>query len=149
MNRLQFIQDAKAAGDHRLITDQVPYAKFLGITAEELEDGGLVAKMPFVPRLVGNPAVPALHGGGIGSLLESTAIFIVLWRLDVLSVPKTITSSVDYLRPGKLLDTYATGRITKHGRRVVNVQVEAWQEDRARLIATGNVHCLVNSAKDS
>ena len=148
MNRLDFVRQAKIAGEHQKIAQYVPYAQFLGITTEELEGVGLVAKMPYVPKLVGNPAVPALHGGGIGSLLETTALFIVLWQLELLSVPKTITITFDYLRPGRLHETYATGHITKHGRRVVNVYVEAWQESRDRLIATANVHCLVDSAKD-
>jgi uncharacterized protein (TIGR00369 family) len=140
------LEKAKASGDLGWIAEYVPYAQFLGITHAVSDDGGLVARMPFDARLVGNPAVPALHGGGIGSLLEHTAISVILWRLQVQSVPKPITLSVDYLRPGRLEDVYATGRITKHGRRVVNVHVEAWQENRDRLIASAAVHCLVNSA---
>ncbi len=145
MKRLEIIREIKEADDFGRLAEYVPYAQFLGIGSERLSSGELVAKMAYKPHLVGSPAVPALHGGGIGSLLESTAVFLVLWQLEVLSIPKTITISIDYLRPGKLDDVFATGKITKRGRRVVNVHVEAWQEDRGRLIATANVHCLVNS----
>jgi len=148
MTFLALLEEAKASGDLSWIIGYVPYAGFLGITHEALPSGELVARMPFHQRLVGNPAVPALHGGGIASLLEHTAISVLLWRLRVLSVPKTITLSVDYLRPGRLEDTFASGRITKHGRRVVNVHVEAWQESRDRLIASATVHCLVHSAQE-
>jgi len=149
MSFLPRLEDAKASGDVGWIAAYVPYARFLGITHDASEDGELVARMPFDARLVGNPAVPALHGGCIGALLEHTALSVVLWRLQVQSVPKTITVSVDYLRPGRLEDVYAAGRITKQGRRVVNVQVEAWQESRDRLIASATVHCLVNSAQEA
>jgi acyl-coenzyme A thioesterase PaaI-like protein len=36
--------------------------------------------------------------------------------------------------------------VTKHGRRVCNVRAEAWQEDRARPIATLHGHFLVKPA---
>jgi acyl-coenzyme A thioesterase PaaI-like protein len=44
---------------------------------------------------------------------------------------------------GKPVDTHAAAVITKRGRRVINVRAEAWQEDRARPIATAFSHFLV------
>ena len=148
MTFLQGLEAAKEAGDIGWIATYVPYARFLGIRHQLTDTGELVVTMPFHSRLVGNPAVPALHGGGMGSLLEHTAISLLLWQLHVLSVPKTITLSVDYLRPGRLEDTFASARIKKHGRRVVNVHAEAWQTSRDRLIAMATVHCLVHTAQE-
>ena len=37
---------------------------------------------------------------------------------------------VDYLRSGRPVDTHARAIVTRQGRRVTNVRVEAWQEDR-------------------
>ncbi|MCC6522604.1 MAG: PaaI family thioesterase [Polyangiaceae bacterium] len=108
-----------------------------------LLEGELVGKMRYADHLIGNPALPALHGGAIGALLESTAIFQILWDAETIVLPKTVNITVDYLRSGRPLDTFARGIITKHGRRVVNVRVEAWQEDRTRPIALANGHFLI------
>jgi acyl-coenzyme A thioesterase PaaI-like protein len=51
---------------------------------------------------------------------------------------------VDYLRTGRAVDTYAKGTITKHGRRVANVRVDAWQDDRDRPIASAHAHFLLS-----
>ena len=99
--------------------------------------------MRFADHLIGNPTLPALHGGTLGALLESAAIFELLWRAETIVLPKTITITVDYLRSGGPVDTHARGVITRHGRRVANVRVEAWQADRATPVATAHANLLV------
>jgi acyl-coenzyme A thioesterase PaaI-like protein len=133
---------AKQTGHIGSLVDSIPYLKFLNIGIE-LVDGGLVGKMTYSKHLIGNSSLPALHGGTIGALLESTAIVHTLWEAETSAMPKIVTITIDYLRSGKPVDTYARGVITKHGRRVVNVGVEAWQDDRARPIARANAHFLV------
>jgi acyl-coenzyme A thioesterase PaaI-like protein len=51
--------------------------------------------------------------------------------------------SVDYLRPARLAETSAQGVITRHGRRVANVRVEAWQESPSRPVAAAHAHFLL------
>lgn len=136
------IGEAKATGDYRALLDLIPYAVWLGIDAEIL-DGELMGKLRFAPELIGNPVLPALHGGTIGALIESTAIFRLFWDAETVVVPKTINLTVAYLRSGRPVDTYARAHMTKHGRRVASVWVEVWQEDRERLIATGTVNLLI------
>jgi acyl-coenzyme A thioesterase PaaI-like protein len=48
-----------------------------------------------------------------------------------------------YLRSARAVDTLARTIVTKHGRRVVNVRVEGWQDDPARPVATAQGHFLV------
>jgi acyl-coenzyme A thioesterase PaaI-like protein len=136
-----FREEGNTAG----MTDAVPYAKFLGITVHA-EEGQIVGKLTYGDHLIGNPALPALHGGTVGALLESTAIFHLMWEAETIVIPKTINVTVDYLRSGRPMDTFAKGIITKHGRRVVNVRAEAWQEDPTRPIAIGNAHFLIEPA---
>ena len=93
--------------------------------------------------LIGNAALPALHGGSLGALLESTAHFQLLWDAETVVLPKTIDITVDYLRTGRPVDSWARAIITRQGRRVANVRVEAWQEDRARPIAIAHGHFLI------
>ena len=56
---------------------------------------------------------------------------------------KPINVTVDYLREGALEDTYAEAILMRMGRRVANVRVEAWQGDRARLIAAARMNLLI------
>ena len=136
------LEEARRAGDHQAFIDAVPYARFLGLTAGQLE-GELVTTMRYADHLVGNPALPALHGGTLGALLECAAIFELLWRAETIVLPKTITLTVDYLRSGAPVDTHARGIVTRQGRRVTNVRMEAWQADRAAPVATAHAIFLV------
>ena len=142
MSLVDRLAEAKRAGDYQAILDAVPYSAFLGLGAR-LSGTELVTTMKFSPNLIGNPALPALHGGTLGALLESAAIFELLWRAETMVLPKTITITIDYLRSGAALDTHARGVITRHGRRVANVRVEAWQTDRAQPVATAHAIFLV------
>ncbi len=142
MTLVERLTAAKVAGDYQGLFEAIPYAKFLGLKAELVEQE-LVTTMTFGPHLIGNPALPALHGGTLGALLESAAIFELLWRAESIVLPKTITFTVDYLRSAAAVDTHARGFITRQGRRVTNVRIEAWQEDRAKPVATANAIFLV------
>ncbi|HVU03231.1 MAG TPA: PaaI family thioesterase [Polyangiaceae bacterium] len=128
--------------DFTALVDAIPYLKFLGIGMESV-NGELVGKMTYADALIGNASLPALHGGTIGALLESTAIFQALVESETLVLPKIVTITVDFLRSGRPVDTFARGTITKQGKRVVNVSVEAWQEDRTRPIARANAIFIV------
>ena len=139
---VEVVSAAKEQGDFSLLADAIPYSRFMGITLEH-DGADLIGKMAFSDRLIGNPMIPALHGGTIGALLEHTATFQALWELETIVLPKIVTLTVDYLRSGRAVDTFARGTVTKHGRRVVNVGVEAWQDDRARPIARANAHFLI------
>ena len=142
MTLVDRLAEAKATGNFAAMFDIVPYAKYLGLEPSCHGDE-LTTTMRFGPHTIGNAALPAIHGGAIGALLESAAIFELLYRAETIVLPKTITLTVDYLRSAGPVDTYARGSITRHGRRVANVRVEAWQADRAQPIATAHAIFLV------
>lgn len=141
------IDEARRANAPQRILQATPYAQFLGISIEEI-DGQHVCHLTFRDDHIGNPLLPALHGGVTGALLESAAIFHLVWDLKATTIPKTINMSIDYLRPGRAMDTYASGVVTKQGRRVSNVRVEAWQESRDKPIAAAHGHFLLVSDVD-
>ncbi|HEY1751799.1 MAG TPA: PaaI family thioesterase [Caulobacteraceae bacterium] len=117
------------------LLDAWPYARFLGV---RLEAG--LAVLPFDPRLIGNPILPALHGGVVASFLELAA----LARLDAAGRrARTIDITVDYLRPVRPVATYAEARILKLGRRAANLAVEAWQDDRDSPVAALRGHFMI------
>jgi uncharacterized protein (TIGR00369 family) len=133
---------AKTSNDYQGLIDLVPYASFLGLSAA-LQGDELITTMRYGDHLIGNPSLPALHGGTLGALLESAAIFELLWRAETIMLPKTITLTVDYLRSGAPVDTHARGIVTRQGRRVTNVRMEAWQADRSAPVATAHAIFLV------
>jgi len=136
------IEAFRHSGDPSPLIGAIPYAQFLGLSMQ-VSAGELRGKLSFADHLVGNPALPALHGGTTGALLESTAIFELLWSADTVVLPKTISITIQYLRSGRPLDTFARGVITKRGRRVVTVRAEAWQKEPDRPIATATASFLV------
>ena len=144
----------------RALVDGVPYIRFLGIAFERHGDE-LTALLRFDEKLIGNPMLPALHGGATAAFLEVAAIIELSWsylwediesgRIDPLTVtsanlprlPRTIGFTVDYLRSGLPRDAYARARVNRSGRRYASVHVEAWQDNRARPFAQATGHFLM------
>jgi acyl-coenzyme A thioesterase PaaI-like protein len=143
----------------RALVEGVPYIQYLGIRFDRRGDE-LTAILPFDPKLIGNPLLPALHGGVTASFLEVAAIIELSWstlweemeqgRLDPSQIegtrpvlPKTIDFTVDFLRSGLPRDAYARARVNRSGRRYASVHVEAWQDNRSRLFAQATGHFLM------
>ena len=143
---LDVISEARRSRDYGLLTCAVPYAQFMGISLDA-SSGELLGKLSFSDMLIGNPTLPALHGGTIAALLESTAIFTLLLDTETCVLPKIINITVAYLRSGRPVDTFARCVITKHGRRVAAVHVEAWQDTPSQPIATALAHFLLEPAE--
>lgn len=122
----------------------VPYVRFLGMRVEMAGDE-MTAVLPYAPHLIGNPQIPALHGGVIGAFMELTALAQLSLARPGGRAPKTIDITVEYLRPGRAQDTYARAILRKVGRRVANVQVEAWQDSRAKPVAGLTGHFLLRA----
>ena len=131
------------APDPAALLAATPYCRHLGLSVESAGEG-LVLLMPFAPHLIGNPVLPALHGGVIGSFLETAAIAQMIWELGGGRLPKPIDITIDYLRSGRAVDTRAQARIAKLGRRVVNVHAELWQEDPGKPVASLRGHFLLS-----
>jgi len=146
-------------GALKALLSGVPYIQYLGIQFDRRGDE-LTAILPFDEKLIGNPSLPALHGGVTAAFLEVAAIielsWAILWeemeagQLDPAAIaanpprlPKTIDFTVDYLRTGLPRDAYARARVNRSGRRYASVHVEAWQDNRSRLFAQGTGHFLM------
>ncbi|MFQ6551577.1 PaaI family thioesterase [Aestuariibius insulae] len=164
MKRPDPVQQVKQRRDAALeaLVGGVPYIQFLGITFDRRGDE-LTAILPFDDKLIGNPILPALHGGVTAAFLETTAIIELSWamlwedieagRIDADAtrlprLPKTIDFTVDYLRSGLPRDAYARARVNRSGRRYASVHVEAWQDNRSRLFAQATGHFLMPSSPD-
>ena len=143
------------------LVGRAPYHRFLGVSFQRLGDE-LTGRLAYDDMLIGNPAIPALHGGVTGAFLEITAIVPLAWDAvweimesgpegaariaagDFPPLPKTVDVTIDYLRSGRPRDAYARAQVTRRGRRVANVRVEAWQDERDRPIAAAHGHFLLS-----
>ncbi len=119
-----------------------PFARCLGI---RLADNDTLV-MPFSHQIIGNPVLPAIHGGMTGAFLETAAIVTVMRELGAAAPPKPIGLTINYLRSGRALDTVASASIVKQGRRVVAFEARAWQDDPAKPIATAFGHFMLRQA---
>ena len=150
---VQVVKQRRDAALTRL-AESVPYIQHLGIQFDRRGDE-LTAILPFDDRLIGNPMLPALHGGAIGAFLEIASVMELTWSLHweqmengaapdtPLTFPKTIDFTVDYLRTGLPRDAYARARVNRSGRRYASVHVEAWQDNRNRIFAQATGHFLM------
>jgi uncharacterized protein (TIGR00369 family) len=132
----------REGGSGEELLEQIPFARFLNLRVG-VEEGRVRCTLPFSEDLVGNPALPALHGGATAALLESACLLQILLETQILSLPETIGLTVAYPRSGRPQDTHAQGLITRLGRRVVHVRAEAWQGHSERPIATAEAHFLI------
>jgi acyl-coenzyme A thioesterase PaaI-like protein len=147
---MEIIKRAIAEGrkpDLQALVDAIPYCRFLGIEIDR-KGNELTTILRFDKKLIGNPVLPALHGGVVGAFLEVTAVIQLMLEAESEDLPKPVDIGIDYLRSGRPVDAYARATITKHGRRVCNVRAEAWQDERSRPIAALHGHFLIKP-KDS
>jgi len=123
------------------VTDLPPYARLLRLRVDDSGDAVRLI-MPFHDDVIGRPGF--LHGGAIAGLLEFAA-FTALGRAigDDKVVMKPITVTVDYLRGGINADTYAEAVIERLGKRIANIEVLAWQAERAKPIAGARINFLL------
>ena len=145
---MERLAEARRSGDVARLADAIPYARWMKI-APENGTGELLTRMRYHESLIGNTFLPAIHGGTLGAMLEMTAIFHLLWETETVAVPKIVNITVDYLRSARPIDVIASAKVTKQGRRMVNVFAEAWQDDRAKPVATASAHFLVKSADEA
>lgn len=126
----------------------IPYANFLGLKSQTHGDE-LTVIMPFSDHLIGNPMIPALHGGSTAALLEMTALAQLAAHDPRPRLPRAINVTTAYLRSGRPDTVFARAKVNKAGRRVAQVLVEAWQRNRDHPIATMTAHFLLYEPEKS
>jgi acyl-coenzyme A thioesterase PaaI-like protein len=156
---LQMLKERRD-GALKALVESIPYIKFMNVSFDRRGDE-LTAVMAFDPKIIGNPVLPAIHGGATASFLEMACLIELAWQrvwgaleeggADIAAVqvagylrlPKTIDFTVDYLRSGLSRDCYARARVNRSGRRYASVHVEAWQDNRSKLYAQATGHFLM------
>ncbi len=121
-----------------------PYVDFLDIRQQAQIEAGPVFRLPFKRELIGNPVLPALHGGVLAGFGE-TAMILHLTNTNpaIKGVPRGIDFAIAYMRSAKPVDTFVQGTTVRQGNRVALVQVSIWQDDPQRPVAQARGHCLM------
>lgn len=116
----------------RELYDELPFHRAHGIEVLEVTETTARTRWPFDESLVGNPEVPAVHGGVISAMADLTGALVFVGTLGRFT--PTIDLRVDYLSPvtsGQDLTGHAT--VLRRGETVgvADVTVRAGGEDRA------------------
>ncbi|PPK52116.1 PaaI family thioesterase [Marinobacter persicus] len=136
------LEQTQKTGDFTDLLEGIPYAKWIGLCCDRFGDD-LIFRLPAKEQNLGNPILPAIHGGVIGGFMELSAEIYLILAQETLRMPKIVDFSLDYLRAGLNRETYAECHLTRQGNRVANVGVVAWQKSRSKPIATARAHFLL------
>ncbi|MBQ0723907.1 MAG: PaaI family thioesterase [Cycloclasticus sp.] len=143
MNLVEKINAIKENQDDTALVELIPYANFIGVQTK-LVNGNIISSLPFKESNVGNPAIPALHGGAIAGFMENAALFHLLWQIELITIPKIIDFSIDYLLPGRSECSYSQCEIIRLGRRIALCNIKTWQDNDQQPIALARAHFLLS-----
>ena len=124
MSLSERLQKARESNDYSLVVNALPYAQTLGIQVTQF-GSEVVFVLPKRDTNIGNPILPAIHGGVIGGFMEVSASLYLIMMQDLPAIPRIVDFSIDYLRAGLHQDSYAECRLTRRGNRVANLIINA------------------------
>ena len=144
LTELRTVEDLAAAFERF-----IPFNRWLGLRCQEIDAGRVRVELPFRDELIGNPEIPALHGGTISATLDTTGGLAVWSLARPMDRVSTIDLRVDYLRPGRPEPLTATAEVVRLGNRVGVAQLRALHEgDEDRPVAAGMGVYSVRRAAD-
>ena len=142
MTSADILRETQQTGDFTRLLASIPYAGHIGLQCDRFGDD-LIFRLPRKEANLGNPMLPAIHGGVIGGFMEVSAAIYLMMSQDTFRIPKIVDFSLDYLRAGLDRETYAECHLTRQGNRVANVMINAWQKSRREPIATARAHFML------
>lgn len=126
----------------RCFLEGVRHSMVLGMELVKVEPPGIVLKLPYSDKIIGNPETGVIHGGAITTLMDQACGLAVAVALaPEYDITPTIDLRIDYMRPaepGKDVFAYVEGY--RKTRQVVFTRGIAYHEDRSKPIA----HCVAN-----
>ena len=117
--------------------DLIPHNKALGLELIELERAVARFKLPYDPKLVGNPDTGTLHGGAITALLDACSGAAVFAALPEWAPIATLDLRIDYTRAAEAgRDVLGRAHCYKVTRNVAFVRAVAYHDSEDDPIAT-------------
>lgn len=111
------------------------YIEYNGIRLVEIEKGHVRGKLEIKPELL-NPN-KILHGGVLGTLADTVAIFGCIYIYEVPTVT-TVGMNLTYLKSAKSGVVTATAKMLSQGKSISHWQVDITDDDN-RLLAVASV----------
>jgi uncharacterized protein (TIGR00369 family) len=127
----------------RLMEEHAPFNRLLGMKGEALEAGRAVITLPVREDFIGDPRRPALHGGVVSALIDTTGGAAAWAALGPGESVSTVDLRVDFLLPARLAGPLrAEATLLRKGNRVCHVRTSVTQD--GLLVAEGsavyNIH---------
>ena len=116
-----------------MTTDEIPFAKLLGIEADLVEPGHAVLSMKIREDLLRNGGIA--HGGAIAALIDSAMAFAIVPLLSENERTITVDITIHYMRPLTAGTARASARVVRAGKRVITVSAELYDANE-KLAAT-------------
>lgn len=118
--------------------DASPISQWLAFSVEQ-DQAGLVFRMGFGERHIGNAMIRALHGGGIAAFLEFVAETTLHAHLNGARAFSAINVDIDYLSSARAEDMFGRVALTRVGRRIAFLEAVGWQRNEAQPVAIARI----------
>jgi uncharacterized protein (TIGR00369 family) len=110
-----------------------PFVGVLGLELASIEPQSAVVEMPFREQLA--TAGDIVHGGAIGSLIDTAAVLAAWSAHDPERGVRwgTVSYSVSFLAPARGRRLRASATVSRRGRSICHCRVEVSDEDRTAI----------------
>ena len=113
----------------------IPFNRALGMKVDALEEGHIRLRIEPSPDHVGNPFLPALHGGVISTLADAAGGLAVFSTLEPTQGCSTVDLRVDFIRRGDPARTLVCEtKVVRAGNRVAVTDSTVFQGEE--IVAT-------------
>ncbi len=117
----------------------IPHNTALGLVALDCGPKFATLKLPYSPKLVGNPETGVLHGGAITSLIDATCGLAMFLSLAAPMRIATLDLRIDYLRPATPgADVIARAECYRMAHEVAFLRALAHQGNEADAVAAAS-----------
>ncbi|MCB1334612.1 MAG: PaaI family thioesterase [Roseivivax sp.] len=121
----------------RKFIQAIPHARALSMDVVAIGEGEATIRMPYDPRLIGDPETGVIHGGAVSTLMDTCGGAAAMSHPSLPSTTATLDLRIDYMRgatPGQAITAHA---VCYHvTRSVAFVRATAFDDDRERPVAT-------------
>jgi uncharacterized protein (TIGR00369 family) len=131
----------------RTMMNFTPQGRALGLELLRYDNGKVVGRVPYNPKLVGDPESGVIAGGVITTFLDQVCGIAAVLAMRTPVTPATIDLRIDYMRPALPgIDVLAEAHCYKIGRRIAFVRAVAYEQTPDNPIAHAVSTFMVNVA---